>query len=369
MSSLADALPQLDQDDEAVVRELANELHEIPIASRGACVNIARDLLDAGCTSLRGLLECPINSVQDLQAELGSVPLSILQLRKIVLWMQQQKSLLAPIPPDIGTKRPLSVSHCAPDQGASILRADAAQASSAAVELFVQHQQQQDLTVESPEAQVSYSNAPPCDASDDISAAYPSLPHASSVAGSATHVQPLQLEACDVCLDDVIPGQLQHQLSLQNSAQAPAAPAPSLLNVSPASAAYPRLSPASASHARPSLANNPPASHDNPPLSHDNPSLTHDNPPASQVLVDYSKLSDLKLCIDYWGIDALSTGSETCTAENCEAVPDFIVGELVLVLQLDWGDDSLGPLRMRLEAKVVDCPAAHERRAGYVLLK
>lgn len=354
MSSLADALPQLDQDDEAVVRELANELHEIPIASRGACVNIARDLLDAGCTSLRGLLECPINSVQDLQAELGSVPLSILQLRKIVFWMQQQKSLPAPIPPDIGTKRPLSVSHCAPDQGASMLRADAAQASSAAVELFVQHQQQQDLTVEFPEAQVSYSNAPPCDASDDISAAYPSLPHASSVAGFATHVQPLQLEACDVCLDDVIPGQLQHQLSLQNSAQAPAAPAPSLLNVS-TSVAYPRLSPASASHARPSLADNPPAS--------------HDNPPASQVLVDYSKLSDLKLCIDYWGIDALSTGSETCAAENCEAVPDFIVGELVLVLQLDWGDDSLGPLRMRLEAKVVDCPAAHERRAGYVLLK
>jgi hypothetical protein len=348
MSSLADALPQLDQDDEAVVRELANELHAIPIASRGACVNIARDLLDAGCTSLRGLLECPINSVQDLQAELGSVPLSNLQLRKIVLWMQQQKSLPAPIP-DIGTKRPLSVSHCAPDQGASLLRADAAHACSVPVELFVQHRQQPDVAVESPEAQVSYLIAPPGDAPDDVSAAYPALVDGSSVAGledsPTTHVQQLQHESCDVCPCDVIAGQLQHQLSLPNSAQAPSAPAPSLNGTS--SGAYPAPAPASVS---------------------DDRILPADNPPPSHVLVDYSKISDLKLCIDYWGIDALSSSSETC-AENCEPVPDFIVGELVFVLQLDWGDDSLGPLRMRLEAKVTECPAAHERRAGYVLLK
>jgi hypothetical protein len=206
MSSLADAEPPLDQDDEAVVRELANELHAIPIASRGACVNIARGLLDAGCTSLRGLLECPINSVQDLQAELGSVALlSNLQLRKIVLWMHQQKSLPAPIP-DIGSKRPLSVSHCAPDQGASLLRADAAQARSVPVQLLAGHQQQPALTVESPEAQVSCSNPPPGDASDDVSAAYAALVDCSSDAASehsaATHVQ--QRESCDVCPCDVI---------------------------------------------------------------------------------------------------------------------------------------------------------------------
>jgi hypothetical protein len=92
------------------------------------------------------------------------------------------------------------------------------------------------------------------------------------------------------------------------------------------------------------------------------------NPSPRCAHVDYSKLSDLALCIDYWGIDALPVGCHAC-ADICEAMADFVLGEFVFVLQLDWGDDSLGPLRTRLEAKVVECPAAETSRAGYIHLK
>ena len=88
-------LPQLAAEDEAVVRELANQLHGLAIASRSECLNIAMDLLNAGCSSLHSLLECPsITTIQELQTELGTlknVQLTHLQLRTLVNWIQQQR--------------------------------------------------------------------------------------------------------------------------------------------------------------------------------------------------------------------------------------------------------------------------------------
>jgi hypothetical protein len=103
-------LPPLDTEDHAMVQALADELHALPIASRGACLSIARDMFDAGCLSLRCLSF--VDSIQELQAELGTlknVQLSNLQLRKLVQWAQQQRQPSA-ANSDIGSKRPYPAS-------------------------------------------------------------------------------------------------------------------------------------------------------------------------------------------------------------------------------------------------------------------
>jgi len=101
-------LPQLAAEDEAAVRELANELYGLAIASRSECLIIAMDLFDAGCPSLGSLLECPsISTIEELQTELGTlknVQLNHLQLRRIVNWIQRQRQTLAP-DSDVGSKR------------------------------------------------------------------------------------------------------------------------------------------------------------------------------------------------------------------------------------------------------------------------
>ena len=83
----------LDEQDDAVVRKLANQLYDIKIASRDECPKIALDLLNAGCPSLETLLEfCPsISTIQELQTQLGmNVKLKPVQLAKIVDWMQRR---------------------------------------------------------------------------------------------------------------------------------------------------------------------------------------------------------------------------------------------------------------------------------------
>jgi hypothetical protein len=112
MDNAATSLPPLSPRDEAVVLQLANELHGIaplPIASHGECLNIARALLDVGCASLVALLELPeqpINSVDDLKSYLHNLryPLGKLQLCRISQWIQQQRQASASIP-DVGSKR------------------------------------------------------------------------------------------------------------------------------------------------------------------------------------------------------------------------------------------------------------------------
>jgi hypothetical protein len=99
MDNAATSLPPLSPRDEAVVLQLANELHGIaplPIASHGECLNISRALLDVGCPSLVALLELPeqpINSVDDLKSYLHNLryPLGKLQLCRILQWIQQQR--------------------------------------------------------------------------------------------------------------------------------------------------------------------------------------------------------------------------------------------------------------------------------------
>lgn len=112
MDNAATSLPPLSPRDEAVVLQLANELHGIaplPIASHGECLNISRALLDVGCPSLVALLELPeqpINSVDDLKSYLDNLryPLGKLQLCRILQWIQQQRKAPASIP-DLGSKR------------------------------------------------------------------------------------------------------------------------------------------------------------------------------------------------------------------------------------------------------------------------
>ena len=86
------SLPPLDPDDQVAVHGLADELHALPLASKGMCLSIARDMFDAGCISLKCLSY--VNSVEELKLELGNlknVQLSNLQLRKLVQWAQQQR--------------------------------------------------------------------------------------------------------------------------------------------------------------------------------------------------------------------------------------------------------------------------------------
>ena len=126
MSSPVAALPPLAPEDATKVLLLAHELYDLSIASRDECSNIARALLDVGCPSLRCLLEFPISSVAALQSELGSLKnaaLSMLQLRRIYKWMEQQRTAAPSAPQhmplalqdiapevDIGSKRPHDVS-------------------------------------------------------------------------------------------------------------------------------------------------------------------------------------------------------------------------------------------------------------------
>jgi hypothetical protein len=95
-----------------VVLQLASELHVIaplPIASYGEYMNIAKALLDVGCSSLMSLVvlpEDPINSVGDLQSYLQILkyPLGKLQLCTMLKWIQQQRHAPAFIL-DVGSKR------------------------------------------------------------------------------------------------------------------------------------------------------------------------------------------------------------------------------------------------------------------------
>ena len=111
MDNAATSLPHLSPRDEAVVLQLANELHGIaplPIASHGECLNMARALLDVGCPSLSALVELPeqpINTVEDLKSYLHNLryPLGKLQLCRILQWIQQQRQ--AASIPDVGSKR------------------------------------------------------------------------------------------------------------------------------------------------------------------------------------------------------------------------------------------------------------------------
>jgi hypothetical protein len=118
MSSPLAAFAPLGPEDAAVVQALANELHSLRVASKDECYNIARALLDAGCPSLTCLVELPINSVEELQNELGAlknVKLNNLQLGSILKWMRQQRLPATSILQqtqfsasnlDIGSKRP-----------------------------------------------------------------------------------------------------------------------------------------------------------------------------------------------------------------------------------------------------------------------
>jgi hypothetical protein len=85
---------------------------------------------------------------------------------------------------------------------------------------------------------------------------------------------------------------------------------------------------------------------------------------ASLAHKDFSNISDMQLN-ELWGRDA-----RLCSLKGTLADPnerDVVVGDQVFVLQLEWGDDSLGPLRNRLEAKVEKID--DNRRPGQVCLK
>jgi hypothetical protein len=89
--------------DEAVVLQLASELHGISIASYHECLKIAKALLDVGCPSLMSLVALPelkkdpIDSVEDVQSHLQNLryPLGKLQLCRILQWIQQQRQMPA----------------------------------------------------------------------------------------------------------------------------------------------------------------------------------------------------------------------------------------------------------------------------------
>ena len=76
-----------------------------------------------------------------------------------------------------------------------------------------------------------------------------------------------------------------------------------------------------------------------------------------------SKASDWELCEAHWGRESgLCPRPATDDGEG-----DLKEGDAVFVLQVDWGDDSVGLVRNRLEGKVVE--VGHKRRAGYVHVK
>jgi hypothetical protein len=68
---------------------------------------------------------------------------------------------------------------------------------------------------------------------------------------------------------------------------------------------------------------------------------------------------------EYWGRDAGLCSLKGTLADASER--DVCVGDQVFVLQLEWGDDSLGPLRNRFEAKVEKI--GDDRRPEQVCLK
>ena len=70
-----------------------------------------------------------------------------------------------------------------------------------------------------------------------------------------------------------------------------------------------------------------------------------------KLSVDKTKTSDYEIS-RHWGIDPGECSSDGTLADANE--PPLQLGDAVYVLQLEWGDDSLGRLRNRLEAKVVE---------------
>lgn len=70
-----------------------------------------------------------------------------------------------------------------------------------------------------------------------------------------------------------------------------------------------------------------------------------------QLSANRTKTSDYELN-KRWGIDA-GICSTDCTLADANE-PPLKVGDPVFVLQLEWGDDSLGRLRNRLEARVFE---------------
>jgi hypothetical protein len=67
--------------------------------------------------------------------------------------------------------------------------------------------------------------------------------------------------------------------------------------------------------------------------------------------VDKTKTSDYEIS-RHWGIDPGECSLDGTLADTNE--PPLQLGEAVFVLQLEWGDDSLGRLRNRLEARVLE---------------
>jgi hypothetical protein len=67
--------------------------------------------------------------------------------------------------------------------------------------------------------------------------------------------------------------------------------------------------------------------------------------------VDKAKTSDFELT-KHWGIDAGMCPTDNTLADESELALN--VGDYVFVLQLEWGDDSLGRLRNRLEGRVIE---------------
>jgi hypothetical protein len=104
---------KLDPEDAAAIHVLAGQLHALEIARFQTCVNIAIDLIDAGCSSLESLVDdgVSINSIEELKEVLGTlknVQLTRLQLLKILSWIQRRRQGLAAAPEqNAGDKRPL----------------------------------------------------------------------------------------------------------------------------------------------------------------------------------------------------------------------------------------------------------------------
>ena len=83
----------------------------------------------------------------------------------------------------------------------------------------------------------------------------------------------------------------------------------------------------------------------------------------SKLSVNKAKTSNLALA-NFWGRDSgLCPTMEGTLADGSE--PALAVGDAVFVLQLEWGDDSLGHLHNRLEARVVEIHPT----SGFVLLR
>ena len=81
-------------------------------------------------------------------------------------------------------------------------------------------------------------------------------------------------------------------------------------------------------------------------------------PPQPMQHLDFSQMTTHALNSVFWGIEAGLRGSEGTLADERER--DLVVGDQVFVLQLEWGDDSLGPLGNRLEGRVVRIAAADD---------